>query len=338
MAKRQKVDCATGSADAESTNQSDYKVVATKQDFEPSPAASTTIPRSRRRHEHPFHMNCIASTIRWLFKPMPSPTAGGAILWWEARRIPVNLLVGVYGIPCLLISLAFIMQFHFLQSGGEVIALIAIFLTAVEFNVCYTLGWLVEAPVRVLFPKLTPKFSPRLLLIGLLVSVFVITLPLLFPAILADGKTDRYTATRPATADLVGTYYPTPETLSLVTATGAYASGPCSIQLQSDGKFQFVNIPDWYRTDFGKPSGGMDSGTGVWITEKRQERWVLLLWFDNTDGFSYAAGPGLSGAEVELLGQHAPYDIALIVGDPDEGREMRFSRAPATTRSSATGR
>jgi hypothetical protein len=258
---------------------------------------------------------------------MPSPTPGRAIVWWELRRIPVNLLIGVYGMMCLLIFVVAIGRVDLLQPGEEVDELIAIIVAAIGFNLCYTLGWLVEAPARALLPRLTPKFGRRLLLIGLVFSLLFITIPFLFPAIVG-----RFPVAQPAAADLVGTYAPTLETRSLVNEMGGYANGPGFIRLQSNGRFQFENIPDCWRTDFGKPAGGMDSGIGVWKTAYTQGRWVLELSFDNTEHFSGAASPGGFDAQAELIGQHAPYDIALIVGDPDEGRELRFSRAAATTR------
>lgn len=121
-----------------------------------------------------------ASAIRWLFTPPPTPTPGRAILWWELRRIPVNLLIGLYGILCLLIFFAAIHHAHLLQPGEDAIEPIAIVLAPIAFNLCYTLGWLVEAPARVLAPRLTPKLGPRLLLIGLAFSLLVISLPAVF--------------------------------------------------------------------------------------------------------------------------------------------------------------
>lgn len=275
----------------------------------------------------------LPSPIRWLFTPLPSPSPGRAILWWELRRIPVNLLIGVYGIVCLLIFYAVITHSPALQPGEDAVEPLAVILAPIAFNVCYTLGWLVETSARALAPRLTPKLGPRLLFIGLVFSLIVVTsIPILLAATLFVGRNDRYTVVQPAAAELVGTYYPTDATRSLITRLGGYASGPGFIRLQSDGTFQFENIPDCWRTEFGTPAGGMDSGTGVWKTEKHQDRWILQLTFDNQDHFSGAARSGGFTAEAELIGQHAPHDIALIVGDPDEARQMRFSRSAAATR------
>ena len=46
-------------------------------------------------------------------------------------------------------------------------------------NVCYTLGWLVEAPARAVLPGLSPKVGPRLLLAGVIFSLCAISAPAL---------------------------------------------------------------------------------------------------------------------------------------------------------------
>jgi hypothetical protein len=47
-------------------------------------------------------------------------------------------------------------------------------------NLLYTLGWLVEAPARLLKPSLSPSFGPLLLKLGLGLGLFLITLPAAF--------------------------------------------------------------------------------------------------------------------------------------------------------------
>ncbi len=120
------------------------------------------------------------ATIRWLFTPPDPPGVGRAILWWEARRIPVNVLIGAYGIVCFLIFFAAINGSKVLQPGEDAVEPIAIILVPIAFNICYTFGWLVEAPARALAPGLTPKLGPRLLLVGLLFSFCIISLPAVF--------------------------------------------------------------------------------------------------------------------------------------------------------------
>src|SRR4051812_19264229 len=122
----------------------------------------------------------MASPIRWLFTPPNLTGVGRSIIWWEKRRIPVNLVIGIYGIVCLLISFAAINASHVLQPGEDAVEPMAIILAPIAFNVCYTFGWLVEAAVRIAAPAASPKLGPRLLLAGLIFSFCVISLPAVF--------------------------------------------------------------------------------------------------------------------------------------------------------------
>jgi hypothetical protein len=125
-------------------------------------------------------MSTAAFAIRWLFRPAASPGAGQCVLWWERRRLPVNLLVGVYGIASLLIFFWAIGSTGVLRPGDDAVEPLAIIVAPVAFNICYTLDWLVEALVRAFVPGLSPKFGPRLLMLGLGFSFGVISLPAVF--------------------------------------------------------------------------------------------------------------------------------------------------------------
>ena len=42
--------------------------------------------------------------IKWMFgRAEDGRSLGKVVLWWEIRRIPFNLIVGFYGIVCLVI-------------------------------------------------------------------------------------------------------------------------------------------------------------------------------------------------------------------------------------------
>jgi hypothetical protein len=146
----------------------------------------------------------------------------------------------------------------------------------------------------------------------------------------ANLDTPRYPTSRPSNADLIGVYRATAETATLVHSTGGYAAREMSITFDADGSLHVENIPDWWRTEFGKPAGGFDSGIGTWTTEKHQEWWILRFEFTEAKGFSTGGGSGSISIGVNMIGQRSPYDIALTVGDPDSGREMRFSRSSST--------
>jgi hypothetical protein len=83
----------------------------------------------------------------------------------------------VYGIVCLTIFYSAINGSHVLEPGEDAVEPFMIILAPIAFNIFYTLGWLVEAPVRAVVPGLTPKLGPRLLLAGLVFSFCLISLP-----------------------------------------------------------------------------------------------------------------------------------------------------------------
>jgi hypothetical protein len=119
----------------------------------------------------------IGAPFRWLFAPQRRPGAWQSIVWWELRRVPVNLLIGVHGILCLVVIFWAITSSHALEPGEDAFEPLAILITPVLFNVCYTLGWLVEVPARLANPKLSPRFGPLLMKLGLGFSFCVISSP-----------------------------------------------------------------------------------------------------------------------------------------------------------------
>jgi hypothetical protein len=138
--------------------------------------------------------------------------------------------------------------------------------------------------------------------------------------------TSRFPTNPPLAIKLAGIYRPTKETVKSIQRDGGYADRDMSILLNTDGTFHFENIPDWWLTSFGKPAGGFDSGDGTWNVLKHQNWWALELRFKNTADFtSMKIGKGL-WTEANLIGREDLFDISLTVGDPDDGREMRFSR------------
>jgi hypothetical protein len=102
------------------------------------------------------------------------------VAWWEARRIPFNIVIGTYGLVCLLVFLWAIDTSGQLQPGEDAVEPLALIAAPFGINLLYTLGWLVEAPARLLKPSLSPSFGPLLLKLGLGLGLFLITLPAAF--------------------------------------------------------------------------------------------------------------------------------------------------------------
>jgi hypothetical protein len=122
--------------------------------------------------------------VRWLFAAPPEPTsARDTIAWWERRRLAYNLLIGATAIVCFAIYCVSITSTGVLEPGEDIVepvALMAAPLVVILINICYTAGWLVDAPLRSFFPSLSSRFTSRLFLLGFVFSLFVVSFPAVF--------------------------------------------------------------------------------------------------------------------------------------------------------------
>ena len=143
-----------------------------------------------------------------------------------------------------------------------------------------------------------------------------------------DPYTAVFTSTRPEPSALVGTYTPTARTMAMIKRTG-YPPAESQIVLRADGTFLLERVPDWWLTDFGKPAGGFDSGSGKWSVTRSQEWWAIELDFNSIQLHSK---PDLHGlvTYAMLVGQAPPYLLHLTIGDPDVGKAMQFSLQSST--------
>lgn len=117
-------------------------------------------------------------SIRWLFAaPLEPVTALRVVGWWELRRIPFNLVIGVFGIFAFAVFATSIYSAGVLQPGEDAVEPFALLLAPIAANLCYTAGWLVDASMRFIWPSLGPRFTPLLFRFGLGFSLFVISLP-----------------------------------------------------------------------------------------------------------------------------------------------------------------
>ena len=119
--------------------------------------------------------------VDWFFAVPELPrTTWRVIWWWEARRIPFNIVIGVYGLVCLVIFFWAIETSGQLQLGEDAMEPIALLAAPFGINFLYTLGWLVEVPVRIVFPELSPRFGLLLLKLGFGLGLLLITFPAAF--------------------------------------------------------------------------------------------------------------------------------------------------------------
>jgi hypothetical protein len=117
----------------------------------------------------------------WMFSDQVSPpTTWRVIAWWELRRIPFNLIVGVYAVACLAVFVWAILTSGHLEPSEDAVEPIALLAAPIAINMLYTLGWLTEVPLRLLKPGLSPRFGPLLLKLGLGLGLILIAIPAVF--------------------------------------------------------------------------------------------------------------------------------------------------------------
>ena len=102
------------------------------------------------------------------------------VAWWEVRRIPFNIIIGAYGVVCVLVFFWAFATSGQLQPGEDAVEPLALIAAPFGINLLDTLGWLVEIPARVLKPSLSPRFGPLLLTLGLGLGLSLISLPAVY--------------------------------------------------------------------------------------------------------------------------------------------------------------
>jgi hypothetical protein len=116
--------------------------------------------------------------ITWFFSRPSEPLSRlGIIAWWEIRRVPYNLIVGVVGIVSLLLFFLFIDLAHELKPGEDAIEPIAIVAAPFVINICYTIGWIVELLLSAIRRKASSPIGPVLLKLGVGFSLIIVLLP-----------------------------------------------------------------------------------------------------------------------------------------------------------------
>ena len=125
----------------------------------------------------------MSTTIRqitaWLLRPQTEPrTTWGTILWWEKRRPFYNLFVGLLGISSFIAFLFIMSQPGMVKPGEDAVEPLAMLLSPIPINFCYTLGWIVEV-ITLGTGKGSQEYSgPALMKFGIAISLFAIFFPL----------------------------------------------------------------------------------------------------------------------------------------------------------------
>jgi len=133
---------------------------------------------SRKSYKIIFDRNIMTKILTWFFKsPDSNLSPLSIIIWWEVRRIPYNILIGIYGFLSLLLFYFLIQSSGKLEPGEDAVEPMAIFVAPIVINLAYTAGWVVELILRHVFSVKSRIVGPRLLKIGVVFSLVVVSLP-----------------------------------------------------------------------------------------------------------------------------------------------------------------
>jgi ABC-type branched-subunit amino acid transport system permease subunit len=128
---------------------------------------------------HPFSRLRASSLCR---RDIPIHSAREAIGWWETRRIPFNLIVGIAGIISTVVVCVVGLGGYFLFDGDFAIppplfAAFEVLLYGIAANVFFTGGWLAELIVRKIWPIEADRFATLSFSLGLIFSVVLTLTP-----------------------------------------------------------------------------------------------------------------------------------------------------------------
>ena len=120
-----------------------------------------------------------------IFSMQPAhPNWLSVVLWWEVRRIPYNIVVGLVGAFSMAATFLLIVASGELEPGEDAIEPIAWFglplLGGIFFNVCYTAGWVCELVVRFTSERHPTSLGSALFFGGLALSLGIVLLPAIF--------------------------------------------------------------------------------------------------------------------------------------------------------------
>ncbi len=125
-----------------------------------------------------------------------------------------------------------------------------------------------------------------------------------------------YTRTKPAEGDLVGAWTPNQDAVARMRDKGGYDTSRSAtrFEFKADGTFSMVDMPDWWQDGLGRSHRTFRSDSGRWEIHQELD--------SNTWGIALS-----NGEFVALRRQKPPYLIHLVIGDPDLGDAMVFTKS-----------
>jgi hypothetical protein len=113
-------------------------------------------------------------------RPEPAAKTADVIGWWEARRIPFNLIVGVVGLlSCMAFGVVVLGAYLLFDIDWfpEPFSIFAVPLYGFLANICYTGGWMAEVAIRRIWPREAERFALASFRLGLQFSLVLTATP-----------------------------------------------------------------------------------------------------------------------------------------------------------------
>jgi hypothetical protein len=129
------------------------------------------------------------TSLRFFSRSEPLRSAWEVIAWWEARRVPFNLMVGVTGIVtgAIILFAALLAETYLGEPIGlpdpPIFVVFGIVFYAILANICFAGGWAVELLVSRIWGEQAHSFGPISFILGILFSIALT----LAPAVLVIG-------------------------------------------------------------------------------------------------------------------------------------------------------
>lgn len=250
-----------------------------------------------------------------------------AMIWWEIRRIPFNIIILVSGIISILLL-------HLVVKGAmDFIHPFAVFAFAFFANFFYTLGWILELFLMLFSKKYSMKFAKSTLKIGLIFSILCTLFPVIafsVTGIITGEKVAspyyNFTTKKPLAYKLIGKYRIDTSSKMNLKDEDLYLIEEARIELLADNTFTFYKLPLY--DGFGR-SYDIVNGKGKWELKKREypSNWVLFVYLKKINVMS---SENINKEDFMtsyfLCNNKPPYDIYIIIGDPDSWEGIRFQK------------